>query len=384
MPQPPRLRTPRLLLVIALTAVAAVTWWAWPRPLPVDTVVVTRGAVASSVVDLGETRVREAFTVTAPVQGQVRRITLEPGDTVSQGQVLAQIEPSSSTPLDARSRAQLDASLRQAQATRERARAAFALARDEASRVGRLWARRLVSEHDQLTAQNLRAEAQAALGEAEAGVARIEAELAERTPDGATAIDLPSPITGKVLARYVESAKPVAVGEALLELGNPDDLDVVAEFLSQDAARLHEGSPAWIEAWGGPPVAARIRRISPSGRLKVSALGVEERRVEVWLDPTEPLTGAGHGFQVEVRVQLAEAPASLRVPVEALMREAEGWRVWRVVEGRAVATPVEVGITDGRWRVVQQGLAEGDVVVAAPKPSLRDGARVASRPVTTD
>ncbi|MFN8768998.1 MAG: efflux RND transporter periplasmic adaptor subunit [Lysobacteraceae bacterium] len=384
MPNPLRQRTRWLALATAAVVVLLVLAWWWPRALPVEAVTVARGDLASSVVDLGETRVREPYVITAPVAGRLRRITLDVGDPVAQDAVLAWIDPASSTPLDARTRASLEAALRQARSTRDRAGAHAQLAADEAERTARLWAQRLVSEQTHRAAQLMRREAEAERAAADAGVARIEAELAESQAGGSAAVAVLSPIEGRVLARHAESAKPVLVGEALMEVGRPDALEVVAEFLSQDAALMREGAPAWIEGWGGAAVPARVRRIAPSGRLKVSALGVEERRVDVWLDPAEPMPGAGHGFQVEARVEIARVEGVVRVPVESLVRDGEGWRAWRIDAGRVNAVPVTVGLTDGRWREVRSGLAEGDVIVAAPDRQLAEGLRVSPRDVAGD
>jgi len=383
-PNPLRQRTRWLALATAAVVVLLVLAWWWPRALPVEAVTVARGDLASSVVDLGETRVREPYVITAPVAGRLRRITLDVGDPVAQDAVLAWIDPASSTPLDARTRASLEAALRQARSTRDRAGAHAQLAADEAERTARLWAQRLVSEQTHRAAQLMRREAEAERAAADAGVARIEAELAESQAGGSAAVAVLSPIEGRVLARHAESAKPVLVGEALMEVGRPDALEVVAEFLSQDAALMREGAPAWIEGWGGAAVPARVRRIAPSGRLKVSALGVEERRVDVWLDPAEPMPGAGHGFQVEARVEIARVEGVVRVPVESLVRDGEGWRAWRIDAGRVNAVPVTVGLTDGRWREVRSGLAEGDVIVAAPDRQLAEGLRVSPRDVAGD
>jgi len=383
-PNPLRQRTRWLALATAAVVVLLVLAWWWPRALPVEAVTVARGDLASSVVDLGETRVREPYVITAPVAGRLRRITLDVGDPVAQDAVLAWIDPASSTPLDARTRASLEAALRQARSTRDRAGAHAQLAADEAERTARLWAQRLVSEQTHRAAQLMRREAEAERAAADAGVARIDAELAESQAGGSAAVAVLSPIEGRVLARHAESAKPVLVGEALMEVGRPDALEVVAEFLSQDAALMREGAPAWIEGWGGAAVPARVRRIAPSGRLKVSALGVEERRVDVWLDPAEPMPGAGHGFQVEARVEIARVEGVVRVPVESLVRDGEGWRAWRIDAGRVNAVPVTVGLTDGRWREVRSGLAEGDVIVAAPDRQLAEGLRVSPRDVAGD
>lgn len=376
---PLRRNTFGLAAGLALAAVLGTAWWTWPRPMPLETVRVARGDVSATLVDLGETRVREPYAITAPASGQLRRLALEPGDAVAEGQVLAWIDPARSAPIDARSRAGLEAGLRQARAAARGARAEAGRAEEEARRSAVLRERRLVAAQADRDVQARAQAARAALDEADAAVARLEAELDDPQRSG-TAIPVRAPAAGVVLARHAESARPVAAGEPLLEIGDPGDLEVVAEFLSQDAALIKPGARAWIEGWGGPAAPATVRRISPGGRRKVSALGVEEQRVDVWLDPDPPLRGIGHGYQVEARIETALARGVLRVPVESLLRDGERWIAWRVVDGRLSATPVTLGLSDGRWREVTAGLDEGDVIARRPGAGFDDGAAVESRP----
>jgi HlyD family secretion protein len=189
-------------------------------------------------------------------------------------------------------------------------------------------------------------------------------------------VEVRAPIAGVVLRRHVDSAGPVAAGQVLLELGDPADLEVVAEFLSQDAVVFVPGAKATIEGWGGTPVPARVARVEPVGELKISALGVEERRVRVRLDFDTPPPGLGHGYQVDARVVADTRADVLVVPLEALVRDGSGWRAWVVVDGRVEARPVEVGATDGRMREIVRGLADGEVVVVDPSRDLVAGTRV--------
>jgi HlyD family secretion protein len=187
-------------------------------------------------------------------------------------------------------------------------------------------------------------------------------------------------VSGQVLRVLRESEGPVAAGEALLELGDPSRLEVVAEFLSQEAADVQPGAPAQIEAWGGEPLAATVRRIEPLGELKISALGVEERRVRILLDLDSAPATLGHGYQVDVRITVQRREAALAVPLEALLREADGWAVWRLRDDTVERVAVRVGVTDGRLREVLDGLQEGDAVVLYPPPGLTSGQAVRQAP----
>ncbi|MCA3756639.1 MAG: HlyD family efflux transporter periplasmic adaptor subunit, partial [Phenylobacterium sp.] len=171
----------------------------------------------------------------------------------------------------------------------------------------------------------------------------------------------------------------VAAGTPLLEIGNPADMEVVADFLSQDATQVRPGAAASLEGWGGEaPIPAEVARVEPYARTRISALGVEEQRVSIILRLTNPATAPplGHGFRVDARITLSEVADALRVPADALVRHGDSWAVYRVDGGRARLTPVRTGIGDDRHRVVLEGLSKGDRVVLYPASTLKDGARV--------
>jgi HlyD family secretion protein len=182
-----------------------------------------------------------------------------------------------------------------------------------------------------------------------------------------------------VLRIVQESESVVAGGAPLLEIGNPDTIEIVAEFLSQDAVAISAGAPAFVENWGGQEaIPARVFRVEPFGRTEISALGVEEQRVNVIAHLRDPATAPalGHGFRVDLRVVVSRQDNVLRVPVDALLRDGAGWAVFRIEGGRARWTPIEVGEGGERHRAVRSGLEPGDRVVLFPGDVLEDGARV--------
>jgi HlyD family secretion protein len=201
---------------------------------------------------------------------------------------------------------------------------------------------------------------------------------------GAATFAVAAPASGVVLRVAQESEAVVGAGTPLVVIGDPAEIEVVAEFLSQDAVRIAPGARATLENWGGPPVAAVVHRIEPVARTKVSALGIEEQRANVILrfaaPPPAPLRA--HDFRVDVRVVVNEVTDAVRVPLGAMSRQPRAagreWSVWRVENGRARAVPVSVGIRDGTHNQILSGLEPGDLVVMFPDPGLIEGGRVRS------
>lgn len=386
------------LLVLLLTAAF------WPRPQPADVGVVERAPLIVTLDEEGETRVRDRFVISAPLAGKLLRIELEPGDPVEADEtVLAIFQPQMPTPLDARSRAEAEAgaraaraSLERARADRDRARAEYEFARSEAERFRRLAGDRIVSDND-LEAAQLAARSRAeALEAAEfaAETARHQLEVARaRLLEGSdaggnpgedvaagTPIALRSPIDGVVLRRMWESEAVVPAGEPLLEVGKPDDLEIVADYLSADAVKIRPGDRVLIEEWGGDrPLEGRVRRVEPSGFLKISALGVEEQRVNVivdFVDPPGARPGLADGFRVELRVVLWEGEAVLQIPTGSLIRDGDDWAVFAVEGGRARLRKVEIGRQGGLVAEVVSGLEENERIILHPGDSIVEGLRV--------
>ncbi|HTO02108.1 MAG TPA: HlyD family efflux transporter periplasmic adaptor subunit [Opitutus sp.] len=387
-----------LLIIIGLLAYAFA-----PRPVPVDLVRVTQGPLRVTVNEDGRTRIRERYIVSAPLGGQLRRLELHPGDKVEAGTTLiAVIEPSEPDLLDPRALAQLEARLRAAEAQAqlagprvERARVAHELAQIELTRAEKLAQQQAVAgqeldrarEAARGTAEDLKAaeySRQIAGFEVEqARAALMRSDSRMQPNDAAWELRVTSPITGCVLRVFHEDAAVVAPGAALLELGDPADLEAVIDVLSSDAVRIRPDARVLFEHWGGQkPLEGRVRVIEPAGFLKISALGVEEQRVNVIADfvtPFEERRELGDAYRVEARIVIWEEKSVLKLPVGALFRNSGKWSVFAAKNGRAQLTTVEVGESNGRETQIVGGLVEGADVVVHPSDKVADGLRITER-----
>lgn len=399
-----RRRIDWLWIVVAVAAAAGLAYALWPQPLPVDLAEVTQGPMMLTVNEDGRTRVKERYVVAAPLAGQMPRIALDEGDPVEAGRTrLASIEPIDPALLDARTRSEAEARVRAAEAARdqaaanlERSREAHSLARRLLDRVVSLRERRAVAEEELDRAEHEERMLAHALSSAEFGlkVAEYELEVARAAlvrvqPGTASAddehqvLDLRSPINGKVLRVLQKSTTVVTPGMPLLELGDPRDLEVEIDVLSSDAARIEPGSRVLFERWGGDaPLEGRVRLVEPSGFTKVSALGVEEQRVNVIADfvgPPEQRAALGDAYRVEARIVIWETPSAVQVPAGALFRHGQQWAVYVAEEGRARLQPVSIGRHNGLAAEVLDGLAPGTHVILFPGDRIAEAARVTPR-----
>jgi HlyD family secretion protein len=366
-----------------------------PSPLPVDLAPAVRGPLRVTLDEEGETRVRERFVVSSPVAGRILRIELEPGDPVTPGQVLAVVRPGAPQPLDARTRANLqaqvqaaEAALGRARAGRERAQADLGLAQAEHERFAAL-ERQGILARDRLEVAQVNVKTREALlsaSDAEVRMAQHQLEAArasllESAGDATgAAIEVRAPSGGRVLRRLRESETVVAAGEPLLEVGDAKNLEIVADFLSTDAAQLRPGMAAELEPTPGKVLLGTIRTIEPSGFTKISALGVEEQRVNVILRlDNPPGDWLADGFRVEVRAIVWEGKDVLKVPTSALFRDALGWAAYVEKDGKATTRRLEVGWQNGLEAEIRGGLAPGEKVILHPSADVKDRAAVAER-----
>ena len=371
-------RARRLLfwLPVALVGGLALAWLFRPQPVPVDLVEAKEGNIEVTVSDEGETRVKDVFVVSAPLPGLMRRIGLKAGDLVEkQKTVVARIAPSDPDFLDARSEREARAALRRAQADRE-----FAAA--ELKRYQQLAAQGVMSVNDLDAARRRDRTAAAALDEARARLTAPTLALRRSGPD-CDCVDVYSPVSGSVLRVLQESEAVVASGTPLVEIGNPEDLEIVVDLLSTDAVRVEAGQPVLIEAWGGgPPLNGQVRRVEPFGFTKVSALGIEEQRVNVIIDFTDPRerwARLGHGYRVEPSIILARADDVLKVPQAALFREQGEWSVFVDDDGTAELRKVRLGLENGLEAQVLDGLTPGEYVVLQPGGRVAAGVGLKAR-----
>ena len=381
-----------LWLAAAIAVVAAIAWALWPKPVEVETTRASRGPLAATVSGDGRTRVKQLYVVASPVDGELERIALQAGDPVELTTGVARIWPAASRPLDPRSRADATAAVDVARAAVTRAEAleheatvAFEHADSQRVRTEKL-AGAGVSGAAEAEHQGHETEirrraveaARAATREARAQLARANAIVSSDEPRGsAPAATVNAPIPGRVLRVIRESAGPVAIGTPLVEVGDVSRLEIVADLLSSDAAKVRSGARAWVTGWGGKPLVAHVRKIEPAAFTKVSALGLEEQRVHVVLDLAEPPPPQlGHDYRIDVAIVVWESRDVVRVPATALLRDRDRWAVFVVEDGRARLAPVEIGASDGTWTAVTSGLAENAKVIVQPADTIRDGTRV--------
>lgn len=393
----PRLKTV-LTATVAVGALALLTWATLREPVQlVRTAQVTRGPLVQSFTEEGKTRVQARYLITSPVAGQLRRVTLQAGDAVTAGQVVAEIAPATAALLDAgtRQQAQAQALAADQQAASSRARISAADAADAQAQADWQRARELRTEGHVTQAYVDAARARATTTAAERNAARAEAQAAASRADAAHALlraqgqpsggplALRAPVAGQVLRRQLESSTPVAPGQVLMEIGDPAQLEIEAEVLSTDAVRVAPGMAAQVLRWGGEgALAAHVTRVEPGGYTKVSALGVEEQRTRVVLAldaPRERWARLGDAYRVEVQFLTARADDALQVPASSLFRlsGAEGgWAVYRIEAGRAHKTPVTLGLRSASAAEVKSGLQAGQEVITQPDDRINEGTRI--------
>jgi HlyD family secretion protein len=385
-------------LVVAVFA-GLIVWTAMkPTIVEVDLADVARGPLRVTVDDEGETRLKRRFVVSAPVSGRVLRIESRPGDSVTAGQTLALIEPAAPAPLDVRTRTAAEARAQAAASAGERAQAEVqrvtvevTQAESDAARARTLLdtgsgTREAVEQAD-ARVRGLREaikSAQAAVRAAEFEQAEARAALISGTEAaGGRAVTVRAPIGGLILRRMQESEAVVPVGAPLLEIGNLEDLEIVTDLLSTDAVRVKAGAAVLVERWGGEgTLMGKVQRIEPAGFMKISALGVEEQRVNVvidFVDPRERRPSLGDAFRVEVRIVVWEKPDVLLVPTSSLFRTDGEWSAF-VAQGDVVQKrTVKIGERNEQGAEVLEGLSVGDKVVAYPGETLKEGTRIQQR-----
>jgi len=389
--------------VPAAAILAGLVYAFWPRPVFVDMTRVARGPMMVTVDEEGETRVRDVFVLSAPVDGRVLRIDSEVGDRVNANDsVVARIEPIDPTFLDVRTEAQARAAVRAAEAARamaaadvERAAADLAFATAELERAERLRkagtiAQRALDEARRVyqTQKAARDTAKAAEKMRKSELDRAKAQLLsphdpklrEATCD---CVDVRAPVDGRILRIFQKSEGVVRAGAPLVEIGDPAKLEIVADLLSADAVKVEPGQRVLIEEWGGAgALEGRVRLVEPYGFTKISALGIEEQRVNVLIDIVEPLAKwqrLGHGYRVEIRVVLWSAKDVLKAPLTALFRERGDWSVFVESGGRAQLRAVRIGRQNGLEAEIAEGLNAGERIVLHPGNRVEDGVRIAQR-----
>ncbi|MEZ6132925.1 MAG: HlyD family efflux transporter periplasmic adaptor subunit [Planctomycetaceae bacterium] len=392
-----------MILLLSGGVVAAIALAMRPRPVPVDVATIGRGPLIVTISDDGRTRIRERYVVSAPLSGRLIRIALDPGDEVVAGEtLLTTIEPTDPALLDPRAVALAEARVRAAEARANLAKPRLASAKEtlnleetEYGRLNRLQSKNAVSAQqlDKQRAAFRQAENDYSAASFEVEIAEFELQQAEaallRTGDkevtesNGWSFPITSPISGRVLRVFQESSTIINAGERILELGDPTDLEVEVDVLSTDAVKIQPGARVILNQWGGEqPLDARVRLIEPAAFTKVSALGIEEQRVNVIIDfaSTEEVGAVlGDGFRVEADIVRWESDDVLIVPTAALFRESENWAVFVIFEGKASLRHVELGHRNDNAAEILDGLQPGDEVILYPGDRVDVGTLVQRR-----
>lgn len=390
----------KLLLLVAVVALI-IAYGLRPRPVLVDTEDVVRGRMRETVQEEGKTRVINRFVISAPIAGYLRRIELDAGDAVIQGDSIIQIEPLRSSVLDPRSRAEAEArvsaakaALRRAEAVAQAAKADTDLARTELARIQRLFEEGFASQEqvDQAETEAARTGANRRSAQFGIKVARFDLEsartalkysAADQTSHLSEVVTLRAPVAGSVLKIRRESEGVVNQGEPLIEIGDRRALEVEVDVLSVDAVRIKPGMPVVIDRWGGEaPLAGSVKTVEPGGFTKISALGVEEQRVWVIVDMTSPAdtwARLGDGYRVDAGFILWEGDDVVQVPTSALFRYGSGWALFVVEERRARLQEVSVGHRSGFTAEILSGVSVDEIVIVHPNDEIDDGVRVRLR-----
>jgi HlyD family secretion protein len=375
----------------------------WPRPVIVDTAQLTKTKLQVSITDEAKTRVHDIYVLSAPVTGYLRRINAEVGDTVKRSDTtLAQIEPIDPAFLDPRSEAQAkadilaaDAALRLAQAEVSQAQAELDFAMSELKRMRELRLQQNVSERELDNAKRTYkigvatlATAQAALQmrayELERSKALLMSPSSTQLEHGnCECLDITSPVNGRILQVLNKSEGVVTAGTPLLEIGDPQNLEIIVELLSFDAVRVEPNQRVLIKNWGGTiPLDGVVNHIEPIGFKKVSALGIEEQRVNVIISLTSDVklwSRLGHGYQVDVDIILWEENDILSVPLTALFRVKDEWAIFAIKNNVVQTQIIEVGRRNAFNAQILSGLQEGDWFVLYPNDQIANGVSISSR-----
>jgi HlyD family secretion protein len=365
-----------------------------PKPLHVETANVVRGPMQVTIDEDGETRAHDRYTLAAPVAGQLSRIELHEGDRIGPATVIATITP---LPLDPRETADVLARIQSAEAlSREAQQQVARRVTDHAqtqrdlNRARELAKDGIVSRQSLEQAQSAEAAAakewEAAASRAQSAAAEVKraqaglVSLEARRGDMGKAVVVRPPAAGRILRVLEKSDRVVGAGTPLIVLSNPNHIEVVVDVLSADAVRVRTGAPVWIENWGGAaPLQGKVRLVEPYGFTKVSALGIEEQRVNVIVDFVDSPNGLGDGYRVEARIVIWESQAATKAPVSALFRKGEAWNVFTCENGRAVQHQVEVGHRNALEAEITKGLGVGAGVILHPSSELKEGARTISQ-----
>lgn len=389
--------------LVTLVVIIGALWLVMrPTPTVVDVARVDAGPMSVTVEGDGWTRIKDLYYVNAPVGGRLLRVTRKANDDVKAGDVVASIEPSEPTFLSSRDVSQGKAAVKTAEANRDQAKADVVRAKTETeyaqytfNRVKALKSTGVYSQKDLETAElDLKAKTASQEVTEKTLIAKemeLKKAIAEQQqpntittykPTAEDCINVTSPITGKLLYVTQESETVITPGANIVQVGDPSQMEILVQMLTEDAVKVKPGARARIEEWGGGSITGKVRYVEPYAFTKTSALGIEEQRVNVIIDFDEPYENwkqLAHAFKVVTRIVWWESAEVVKVPMGAVFRQRNRWAVYVFENGKSLLRNVEIGHTTTLEAEVVAGLREGDTVIVHPSDRVRDGGRVAAR-----
>ncbi len=393
------LRRQVFIISIVLIVVGLLIYGFLPPTREVDLFSVTRGPLQITIEEEGRTRLKDRFTISAPTAGYLRRITAKVGDAVDKGQIVAALEPLQSQALDPRTRATAEAAVASADAALKAAierekvtNADVVYLEQRQARLKALYDKGSISkdQFDQINSEAQKARAFQLSAAAEVSVAHSELERAKivlrnfsSVKGNGNIMAVTSPVNGAVFRVYHESEGAVNMGEPLMDIGDPGNIEVLVEVLSSDAVKIKKGTAVLFKRWGNDaPLNGTVRLIEPAGFTKISSLGVEEQRVLVLADITSPRNQwdvLGDGFRMEAHFVIWEGENILQIPASALFRSGREWAVFVAENGRARKRLLTIGQRNGLAAQVVSGLKEKEKVIAYPDDTIGEGTKITQR-----
>lgn len=392
-----------LKILLALVAMGLLVFSFIPEKLLVDLATVTQGDLIITVEGEGKTRIHDIYTVSTPIDGRVTRIASNAGDIVMAGKTLiANMYPANPAFLDKRSETQAKADIEGAKAALtlassrvKQTQAQLALDNSDYKRTQELYNDKMISaatfEKVEIRLAMQKAEKETAIANKALMGSRLKAaqatllqpESMDKLQNNACQVCIYSPVDGRVLRILHRSENIIPVGTALVEIGDPKDLEINIEMLSTNAVKIQIGDKAFIKRWGGKEdLLARVKVIEPSGFTKISALGIEEQRVNVILTLTEPYDKwqtLGDAYRVEAEIIIDQISKVNKIPLSALFRQNGVWSVFKVVDGKTVLQGVTLGKRNNFFAEISQGLMLGDQVIIHPSNSIKADIKVLQR-----
>ena len=195
--------------------------------------------------------------------------------------------------------------------------------------------------------------------------------------DEESIIEITAPVTGTIYNVLEENERVILAGTALFEISDQDKLEVIVDLLTQDAIKIEAGDTVYITGWGGDQtINGIVRIIEPEAFTKISALGVEEQRVNVIADVLNPPANLGAEYRLEVAIVTWQANQTLTIPTSAIFQRSNGWNTFVVSNNNVAIKSILIGARSRDYTRIIGGIGEGERVILYPSDLIAEGTSV--------